>query len=171
MIIYKSKKKSLRILAGGVLLLAGGILFMFLGNDEVSGWIFIVSALMCLLLGVGQLADRKPQIVITGDGITDLTVIREEIEWDAIAYVDDFWYRGQGFVRMLLFRNYKPELVRPSWFWRLDKMYAQDGVKAIYIRTGGLDVNSGQLRALIQRVKKADPSERGNIISALGKKI
>lgn len=75
-------------------------------------------------------------------------------------YADDFYFRGQYWVRLLLGRDYKPQLIRPAWFWRFDRLYESKGVKAVYIRTMGLEVDSMRLAALIRRMKEADMSER-----------
>ena len=48
----------------------------------------------------------------------------------------------------------------PAWFWRFDRLYESKGVKAVYIRTMGLEVDSMRLAALIRRMKEADMSER-----------
>ena len=101
-----------------------------------------------------------PYIVLTEYGITEPFAIREQIEWDAVLYADDFYFRGQYWVRLLLGRDYKPQLIRPAWFWRFDRLYESKGVKAVYIRTMGLEVDSMRLAALIRRMKEADMSER-----------
>ncbi|MFQ7502781.1 MAG: hypothetical protein ACLRMJ_05965 [Alistipes finegoldii] len=59
-------------------------------------------------------------------------------------------------MRLLLESNYKPQLIRPAWFWRFDRLYESKGVKAVYLRTMGLEIDSMQLVALIRRMKEAD---------------
>ena len=50
-----------------------------------------------------RLAVRPPTyIVLTEDGITEIFTIRGQIEWEAILYADDFYFRGQYWVRLLL---------------------------------------------------------------------
>ena len=106
----------------------------------------------------------KHYIVLTEYGITEPFAIREQIEWDAVLYADDFYFRGQYWVRLLLGRDYKPQLIRPAWFWRFDRLYESKGVKAVYIRTMGLEVDSMRLAALIRRMKEADMSERIGVL-------
>lgn len=159
-IIRRSKKKAAMILLAGVLPLVAGYLLFVYANDEVFGWILLITAALFFLLGISNLRDRKPQIILTGKGITEPYSIREEIEWDAVLQVDDFFFRGQDFVRMLLPEKYKDGLIRPGWFWRLDPIYAQQGLKAVYIRVSGLEINSRMLAGLIHDIVKTAPEER-----------
>lgn len=82
-----------------------------------------------------------------------------------IRYADDFYFRGQYWVRLLLESNYKPQLIRPAWFWRFDRLYESKGVKAVYLRTMGLEMDSMQLVALIRRMKEADVPGRIELLN------
>lgn len=159
-VIYKSRKKGILITVCGLFLgLSGGLVLEYAG-DALLGWCLVIAAVFAVTLGIGTVSGRKPQVIITEKGITEPYVIREEIEWDAILHVDDFFYRGQDFVRILLDKDYKGATIPSGWFWRLDRMYGQEGVRAVYIKVGNLDVNSRQLVSLISRMAKAAPSER-----------
>ena len=114
---------------------------------------------------MGSLYDRRAYIVLTEDGITEMFTIRGQIEWEAILYADDFYFRGQYWVRLLLESNYKPQLIRPAWFWRFDRLYESKGVKAVYLRTMGLEIDSMQLVALIRRMKEADVPGRIELLN------
>ena len=163
-IIRKSRKKAVCITVAGVLAGVAGGLILFYVRDRVLGWCFVLTAIFTLLYGIGSLFDRRPYIVLTAEGITELFSIREPIEWEAIRYADDFYFRGQYWVRLLLDRAYKPQLIRPAWFWRFDRLYESQGVKAVYIRTMGLEVNSMQLVALIRKMKQADQQGRRELL-------
>lgn len=117
-----------------------------------------------LLYGIGSLFDRRPYIILTVEGITEMFTIREQIEWAAILHADDFFFRGQYFVRLLLDRSYKPQLIQPSWFRRFDRIYEKEHVKAVYIRSMGLEIDSMRLVALIRRMKQADVAERAALL-------
>lgn len=160
MIIHKSRKKAVCITVAGLLAGIAGGLVLYYVRDVVLGWCFVITAGFALLYGMGSLFDRRTYIVLTEYGITEPFAIREQIEWDAVLYADDFYFRGQYWVRLLLGRDYKPQLIRPAWFWRFDRLYESKGVKAVYIRTMGLEVDSMRLAALIRRMKEADMSER-----------
>lgn len=160
MIIHKSRKKAVCITVAGLLAGIAGGLVLYYVRDVVLGWCFVITAGFALLYGMGSLFDRRTYIVLTEYGITEPFAIREQIEWDAVLYADDFYFRGRYWVRLLLGRDYKPQLIRPAWFWRFDRLYESKGVKAVYIRTMGLEVDSMRLAALIRRMKEADMSER-----------
>ena len=148
-VIYKSKSKAIRITVAGCLLVAAGSAFFLWADDRTLGWIFLISAALVLTLGISTYFDRKPQIILTDTGITELFTIREEVEWKAILGADDFWYRGQQFIRLLLPSGYKPGSIPPGWFHRLDALYRKEGYRAVYIRASGLDVHPDELLRMI----------------------
>ncbi len=155
-IIYKSQKKALIITVSSFVVALAGYWLLQQEGKEVIGWCLTIVWILMLLLGVGTFLDRKPKIILTGRGITETTSIREEIEWDAILQVDEFFYRGQHFIRLLVDRNYKPELLVPTWFYRFDRMYAQQGVKALFIRVSLLDMGPMRLAGIIRRMIKSE---------------
>ncbi|MCD8178734.1 MAG: hypothetical protein LUE98_15490 [Tannerellaceae bacterium] len=149
------KKKALILTVSSLLIaLAGYSLIRYTGK-EVIGWSIIILSIFILILGIGTFFDRKPKIILTPRGITETSTIREEIEWNAIRQVDEFYYRGQYFIRLLVDRNYKPDLLIPTWFYRFDRMYAAQGLKALFIRVSLLEIGSIPLAQMIQRMIKA----------------
>lgn len=164
-VIYKSKKKAGVVLLAGILLAAGGWLILRYTAQGVTGWSLLVLSFLCVLFGIGSWFDQKPYMILTAAGITELTGIRQEIEWDAIRRVDEFYYRGQYFIRLLTDRSYKPDLIQPTWFYRFDRLYEREGVKAIILRVGFLEVNSIKLSQFINRMIKADAADRPGILN------
>lgn len=170
-VIYKSQSKAIGFIIFSLLIAGVGWLFLHYGDKDVIAWSFYILAGFCLLFGIGNYFDRKPYIILTDRGITELTNIREEIEWDAILRVDEFYYRGQYFIRLLLDRGYKPATVKPTWFWRFDRLYEKDGIKAIFIRTGYYEVNSLKLAALMQKMIRADAETRTELLYSFHKSL
>lgn len=163
-VIYQSRKKAMLITFLSPILAVAGWLFLEYTDNTTAGWGFIILAGMCLIFGVGTWFDRKPYLILTEKGITELSVIREEVEWEAIRRVGSFYFRGQFFVCLLLGRNYKPGLIRPAWFYRLDRLYASAGLKAIYIRPGVLEINAARLIRMIDRMRAADLPTRRELL-------
>ncbi len=164
-VIYKSEKKALVITVSSLFIACVGYVLLQHTGKEVISWTLLILSVCMLILGIGTLFDRKPKIILTSRGITETSNIREEIEWDAIRQVDEFYYRGQYFVRLLVDRNYKPDLLFPTWFYRLDRIYAQQGIKALFIRVSLLDISSIRLSQIIRRIIKSD--NRQEILKSL----
>lgn len=164
-IIYKSRKKAVIITVVSLVLAPAGFLVLRYGGDELLGRGLLILSILCLLFGSGSLYDRKPCIVLTEQGITETTTVREQIEWDAILYVDDFFFRGQDFIRLLTPRDYKPTLIRPTWFERFDRLYQESGLKAVYISTAYLEVDAIRLTRFIGRMMAADCAERKRLLT------
>lgn len=164
-IIYKSKKKSITIIVISLLIAIGGWLFLQYTSKNVIGWSFIILSLMCIIFGIGSWFDKKPYIIMTETGITEMYGAREEIEWDAIRKVDEFYYRGQFFICLLTDKNYKPSLIRPTWFYRFDRLFEKEGYKAIFMRINFLEINSIKLSQFINRMIKANMEKRVELLN------
>lgn len=164
-VIYKSRNKAFVIIIVSILLVTAGWLFLQIPDKNIVGWSIIILSVLCLIFGIGTYFDRKPYIILTGKGITEMSTIRDEIEWDAILRVDEFYYRGLYFIRMLVERDYKPASVRPTWFHRFDKLYEKDGIKAIFMRIGFYEINSIKLAGFMQKMIKADPERRIELLN------
>lgn len=163
-VIRKSKKKAATVTVVGFLAgIAGGLILHYV-HDVVLGWCFVLTAGLALLYGIGSLADRRPYLILTERGLTELFTLREEIAWDAIPHADEFFYRGQYWVRLLLDRNYKPQL-STTGFRRFDRIYAAQGVRPVYLRMMGLEMDSMQLVSLIRKMKAAAPEERTALLT------
>lgn len=169
-VIYRSERKAmLFIFLGPVFAIAGWLFLQHTGNTT-AGWSFIILSGLCLIYGIGMWADRKPYLILTEKGITEMSVIREEIEWEAIRQVGSFYFRGQFFVCLLLDRNYKPDLITPTWFYRLDRIYAVENLKAVYIRPGILEINASRLLRIINILRESDPLTRKKLLQKSLKK-
>ena len=164
-VIYKSKNKAFILVLVSLLLAIAGWLLIQYAERPALGWSAMVLAFLCLVFGIGTWFDRKPYLILTANGLTELTNVREEIDWDAIRRVDDFYYRGQHFIRLLVDRNYKPDQIRPTWFYRFDRFYEKEGVKAIFIRVSFFEVNSMKLAQFINRMIHADASKRVELLN------
>ncbi len=162
--IYKSKLKAAILLIFCLFFFMIGILVLQNSDKAVAGWSCIIIALLASIVGFYNLFDRRPQIIMNDDGITERTFKGEVIEWDAILNVDELFYRGQYYVRLMVDKDYKPTLVRSHWLFRIDRYYARAGVKALYIKVSMLTVSSGDLTNFIHAMAGADNSRRDELI-------
>lgn len=166
MALYKSRKKATVVTIVGFAVGIAGALFLLYADEIVVGWSFVIAAAFTIIYGIGALADRKPHIILTPQGITDPHDFREEIAWETIAFADAIFFRGQYVVRLLLRKNDKPDRRDAIGFRGFDALYAP-GVKAVYLHTDGLDIHSLQLAALIRRMTAVDASGRSDLLHDL----
>lgn len=164
--IHKSRKKAFVFIVAGI---AAGIAagpVMRCARDTAAGWCLILTAVFTLLYGIGTLCDRSPYLILTERGILETHTLGEEIEWEAVLRADDFYFRGQDWVRLLLDRNDKPQFMRPSMFRRFDRLYDSKRLKAVYIGMLGLEFDSARLTALIREMIAAAPQQRTGLLQA-----
>lgn len=160
LIIYKSKKKAVILTITSFLIILASCVLLETTDKNVIGWSLIIISFLTLIFGIGTFFDRKPKIILTDTGITETSTLREEIEWDAILRVDEFFFRGQYFIRLLVDCNYKPDLIFPTWFYRFDRIYAKEGLKALFIRVSFLEISSIRLSQIIQHMINADDKQK-----------
>ena len=75
-VIYKSRSKAILFILVSLLLAIAGKLFLHHPDYYVVGWSFIILSVLCLIFGIGTYFDRKPYIILTENGITEMSDIR-----------------------------------------------------------------------------------------------
>ncbi|HCO67736.1 MAG TPA: hypothetical protein DIT04_08305 [Dysgonomonas sp.] len=162
--IYKSKRKGIYLIIFFLLLLVVGILLLGNTDKNVAGWGLIILGSLSLITGLYMILDRRPQIIISSEGVSVYNLNYELIEWDAISTVDEIWFRGQLYVVVLLDRSYKTSQIPDLWFYRINRLYERSDAKAILIRTSMLDVKSDEILALMKAMITTDSQRRIDLI-------
>lgn len=162
--IRKSRKKAATTVVAGTLAGIAGVLVLRYAGDWALGWGFVVTALVAVIYGIDAYFDRRPYLVLDECGITDRFGAGERIEWEAVRHVAGFSLWGQDVVRLLVRRDYKPQ-IRTAWYGRFDRVYERRHLRAIYLRTCGLELDSLQLAALIRTMRAADRSQRARLLA------
>lgn len=161
--LRRSRRKAVSITIAGFVIGMVGSLLLY-ADDASSGWLLVITAVFTLIYGFGTMGDRRPRIVLDEYGLTELFTVREQIEWEAIRQVNDFWFRGQNRVCLLLDRNYKMEQIQPMHFRRFDRIYESQGLKAIFIDTLGLEIGAHELAVLLERMRTSAPERRTELL-------
>jgi hypothetical protein len=103
--LYKSKTKGLKIIGMCLPFLAMGIWMITdspLGSVEyILGWVGTCFFGLGLPIGLFQTFDKRPQLIITENGIWDRTTNQDEIKWEQIIEAYPFDIRGQKFISLV----------------------------------------------------------------------
>lgn len=163
--IYKSRKKAGYLFLFAVVFVFFGVFLLEDNQRVVIGWSCIILGGFGMLYTLYAWFNRKPQIILSDIGISARTFRNEVIEWDAITASDEFFFRGQYYIRILVDKDYKPQIPRSGWFYRIDRIYAKNGVKAVYLNTNMLDVSSAQLNRFIHKMVLSNDAERKKMLN------
>jgi hypothetical protein len=160
--IGPSRGKAVLMLLASLAFVAGGIFILVAARaDErprrgvpaaVAGWGAIVFFGGCAMVGVWQLVDSRPRLVIDEQGITDRTLRCGRIPWREIVDARVNVVHGQPFICLEL-RNEEPFLRKLSPAGRaLLKANRALGFSALNINLGGLDADPHEVYELVLRL-------------------
>ncbi len=109
--LYKKAPKALQLIALSGVFTAIGI-WMIIRQPSGSGNYIMAWGCTCffglgVLLGLYHLLDKRPQIIITEDGILDRANRRGEISWEQIEEASTRSISGQHFVILILSETFE----------------------------------------------------------------
>jgi len=104
--LYKTTLKGLKIFALTIPFVVIGIWMITKADgsltDRITGWFVTLFFGLGIPVGLFQLLDRRPQIIINENGIWDRTTNQDEVKWEQIqgAYPLDIY--GQKFISLVV---------------------------------------------------------------------
>lgn len=165
--IYKTTSKGLKLIGMTLPFVLIGVWMIFesqLGSTNyIMGWIGTCFFGLGIPIGLIQLFDRRPQILINENGIWDRTTKQDEIKWEQIvdAYPLDIF--DQKFVSIVSDDSFVFKKKPYKWAAKLNKAI---GVQNLNLHLGQTNVDENKLTELIQSLAKAEKKDRKKIIQS-----
>lgn len=114
-------------------------------------------------LGIFQILDNRPQIILNETGIFDRTAYKDFINWNVITDAYIAKVHGQEFI-CLIIKNEVKQYVKGKA--AMKKLSLALGFQELNINVGNLNINNtDQLAQFILAMSQADPTHRQNLIS------
>jgi hypothetical protein len=163
--LYKRPLKGLKIFALSIPFVASGIWMISkepIGSTNyIMGWISTSFFGLGIAVGLFQTFDRRPQIIITSNGIWDRTTKQDEIKWEQIkqAYPLDI-YR-QKFVSLVVDETLTMKKNLNKW---AEKLNAVVGAQKINLLMSQLKINEYKMTDFINEIISVDKANRQDII-------
>jgi len=164
--LYKTTWKALRIFALTIPLVMLNI-WLITKNDSSStekivGWFGALFFGLGIPVGLFHLFDRRPQIIISVDGIWDRTTNQDEIKWEQIinAYPIDI-YR-QKFVSIIVDESFVFKTKQYKWAKNLTNLV---GAQNLNIHLGQIKYDENKFAEFINEMSKTDRINRASLIS------
>lgn len=163
--LYKKPLKGLKIVALGIPFVAIGIWTTLkepIGTaDYIMGWLSICFFGLGILVGLFQTFDRRPQIIITENGIWDRTTKQDEVKWEQIkkAYPLDIY--KQKFVSLVVDKTFKMNKNLYKWASKLNKVI---GAQKINLQISQLKIDEYKMTDFINEMIITEKENRQLII-------
>ncbi len=163
--LYKSPIKGLKILGMTIPFVAIGIWMIFekqpASFDYIMAWLCTCFFGLGIPVGLFQIFDRRPQIIINENGIWDRTTKQVEIKWEQIenAYPIDIY--NQKFVCLVLDDTF--EIKKKLYKWAA-KINESIGAQKVNLLMSQLKIDEHTMTKFIKEMAKTEIQSRNSVI-------
>ncbi|MBS1524617.1 MAG: hypothetical protein JST19_03145 [Bacteroidetes bacterium] len=166
--LYKSKLKAIRLILLSLPFVIVCLYFLLNNDaDRTMDWFCLCFFGLGIPLGIYNLLDNRPQIIIDQKGIFDRMVYRDVVDWNLIndAYYKELntsRFNSQKFICLSVDKN-APILLKANK--RIMQFSESLGFEGLNLPISELkDVNGEKLALLIKTMAHADASAKQNLL-------
>ena len=170
--IYKSPWKAIRMMLLCSVFVVPSVLLLTLGGDK--SWQLWLGAGFFGLgypVGIFQLLDRRPQIIVNEVGIFDRTAHHDFINWELIedAYLVEM--HRQPFICLVVDEAFAPSRTKGKLRRGLAELNKSLGFQELNISLGAVSTNPVRLAAFILAMRTAEKPERSHLVAQATAKL
>ncbi|TGE21109.1 STM3941 family protein [Hymenobacter metallicola] len=163
--LYKSPWRAILLMLGCSVFVAAGI--WMLNQDTAPSWVAWMSILFFGLgypVGLFNLLDRRPQIIINTVGIFDRMSHHEFINWEIIegAYLVEVHH--QKFICLLVAPDFEPSRKKGAVHKSLIGISKAMGFQELNISLGLIQIDEFRFTEFIMAMSKADSGNRRKLL-------
>lgn len=164
--LYKKPLKGLKIFALTIPFVVIGIWMIksepMGSTNYIMGWLGTCFFGLGIPVGLFQIFDRRPQIIITENGIWDRTTKQDEVKWEQIveAYPLDIY--KQKFVCLVVDDTY---LMKKSLYKWAAKLNEAIGAQKMNLLVSQLKIDEHKMTDFINEIISTDKSNRQEVIN------
>ncbi len=160
--LYKSRWKAAKLILGSAIFVMIGI---FLVDEKtVLGLSCMIFFGLCLVVGLFQFFDRRPQIIINEIGIFDRTTLKEFINWEIIYDAYLIKISGQKFICLTIDEKFRPSNSKSKIYKQFVILNEELGAQEINLSVSPVAINSLKLLEFIQAMISADKTVKPKLI-------
>lgn len=163
--LYKSRRKAIKLLFPSLIFVFAGI--YLLNQPHVSklmAWVCILFFGLGIPIGLIQLLDRRPQIIINEFGIFDRTLHKDFINWEIIHDAYLIGVRQERFICLVVDEQFEPSKSKGKFAQKMAGLSKAIGFQELNINVGNVGVDGERLTAFILAMRTADKPNRETLI-------
>ena len=164
--LYKSPWRAIKIMLLCSIFVAIGILGISIGDMPAwAAWLNIGFFGLGYPVGLFNLFDRRPQIIINEIGIFDRTTHKDFINWEIIkhAYLIDI--HKQKFICLVVGDTFKPSQSKSKLHQKTAKFSEAIGAQELNISLGQIKINPKKLTEFILLMLTATKSDKTALLT------
>jgi hypothetical protein len=159
--LYKSRWVSIKLMLGCLLFV--GIGYSMLGRPDAPQWLAWLSIAffgLGFFVGIYQLLDRRPQIIINEIGIFDRTTHHEFINWEIIQDVYLAQVHKQQIICLIVDEEFEPSRKKSKIKQGIASFGKQLGFQELNLTLTYLDVDAERLAEFVLAMRSAERPTR-----------
>ncbi len=129
--------------------------------DYFMGWFAILFFGLGILLGIFIIFDRKPQIIISENGIWDRSLKQEQINWEQIKETYPIDINNQKFISIVVDQTFEFKKKQYKWIGNLNKFI---GVQRLNLNLSQIKIDEVIVSELLNKIINSEKNERLNHI-------
>jgi hypothetical protein len=164
--LYKSKKRAIQVMALCTPFVVLGI--FILGKNPWIGWLSIGFFGLAYPLGIFNLLDKRPMLIINEIGIFDRSAHKEFINWELIKDAYPISISRQKFICLLVDEKFKPSKKKGLFYKSVVKLNEAIGAQELNINLGQIQkIDEVELTLFILKMAKATKTEKATLLKEL----
>ena len=159
--IYKSPWKAIKMMLLSSVFVLPSLWLLVWGQDKSwQLWMAVGFFGLGYPLGIWQLLDRRPQIIVNEVGIFDRTTHHNFINWELIEDVYLVELHRQPFICLITDEAFAPSRTKGNLGRSMAQLSKKLGFQELNISLGSVSTNPERLAAFILAMRDADKPER-----------
>jgi hypothetical protein len=163
--LYKSSWKGIRLIALSLPFVIIGIWMISkeeIGTfDYIMGWLCVSFFGLGIPLGFFVLFDKRPQIIINENGISDRTLKQGEIKWEQIIETYPIDIHNQKFISIIVDETFEFKKKQYKWAEKLNEFV---GAQKLNLNLSQIKIDEIELTELLNKIINSEKNERKNHI-------
>lgn len=163
--LYKSRRKAVKLfLLSSLFVIAGVFLLNQPNTSKFMAWSSILFFGTGIPLGLFQLLDRRPQIIINELGIFDRTIHQGFINWEIIHDAYLVSVHRQRFICLVVDEQFEPSKAKGRFGQKMASLSKAMGFQELNINVGNVQVDAERLLEFILAMRAADKPNRETLV-------
>lgn len=137
-------------------------------TDYIWGWVCACLFGLGFPVGLSLIFDKRPQIIMTENGIWDRTTKQDEIKWEQIILAYPIEIYRQKIILLSTDGTFKFKKEPPKWEQKINKAF---GAGNLNLQITPLDIDENELADFINSLTKKNIKEHRKLLEAFKTKI